>query len=98
LATLENDTVYIGDYKTFLGASFNARVVYFPSSSHIGISFLLELNTGGYKLLNGRLGIQIILINSKKTPAVNIEFQVLFFDMNQKMAVDKNKAIKRPLE
>ena len=91
LATVKNDRVYIGEYKAFLSAAFNARVVYFPASSHVGISFLLEQNTGGYKLLNGRLGIPIVLINSKKTPAVNMEFQVLFFDMNKKIAVDRKK-------
>jgi len=94
LATVKNERVYIGDYKTFLDARFDARVVYFPASSHIGISFLLEQNTGGYKLLNGRLGIPIVLINSKKTPAVNIEFQALFFDMTKKIAVDKKQGNK----
>jgi len=94
LATIKNDRVYIGEYKTFLDARFDARVVYFPASSHIGISFLLEQNTGGYKLLNGRLGIPVVLINSKKTPAVNIEFQVLFFDINKKIAVDKKQGNK----
>lgn len=89
LATVKNDRVYIGDYKTSLDASFDVRIVYFPASSHIGISFLLEQNTGGYKLLNGRLGIPVVLSNPRKMPAVNIEFQVVFFDMNQKIAVDK---------
>lgn len=94
LATIKNDRVYIGAYKTFLSASFTARVVYFPASSHIGLSFLLEQNTGGHNLLNGRLGIPIVLINSKKTPATNIEFQVLFFDMNQKITSDKQQGYK----
>jgi len=94
LAAIKNEQVYIGAFKNFLSASFNARIVYFPAASHIGISFLLEQSTGGYKLLNGRLGIPIVLINSKKTPATNIEFQVLFFDMNGKMAVDKKRGNK----
>ncbi len=94
LATVKNERVYIGDYRTFLEAWFDARIVYFPTSSHIGISFLLEKNTGGYKLLNGRLGIPIVLINAKKTPAINIEFQMLFFDMNQKIAADRKQGNK----
>jgi hypothetical protein len=89
LAGLNNSPAYIGLYQTFLTPSLNARIVYFSPSSHVGVSFLLEQSFGKYNLLNGRLGIPIILINSKKTPAVNIEFQVLFFDMGKKIAAEK---------
>jgi hypothetical protein len=89
LAGLNNRLAYIGNYKTFITPSLNARVAYFPPSSHVGVSFLLEKNFGQFNLLNGRLGIPIVLINSKKTPAANIEFQVLFFDLSKKISADK---------
>ncbi|MBC7889569.1 MAG: hypothetical protein H7Z13_16970 [Ferruginibacter sp.] len=89
LAGLKNDQAYIGQYETFVTPSLRGRLVYFPASSHVGISFLLEQNFGSYNLLNGRLGIPVVLINSKKTPAVNFEFHILFYDMTDKTAPDK---------
>jgi hypothetical protein len=53
-------------------------MVYFPTGSHVGTSVLAKQNFGRYHLLNGRLGIPIVLINSKKIPAVNFEIYVLF--------------------
>lgn len=85
LTQLKNSNAYIGLYETFATPSFKARLVYFPTGSHVGISFLAAQNFGRYNLLNGRLGIPIVLINSKKTPAVNFEIYVLFFDMNNKI-------------
>ncbi len=85
LARLKNDNAYIGYYETYVTPSLKGRLVYFPPSSHVGISFLIEQNFGRYNLLNGKLGIPIILINGKKLPAANFEFQVLFFDMSNKI-------------
>lgn len=85
LAQFKNNKAYIGLYETFATPSLKARVVYFPTGSHVGISFLAEQNFGSYNLLNGRLGIPIVLINSKKIPAVNFEIYVLFFDMNNQI-------------
>jgi hypothetical protein len=85
LALLKNDEVYIGDYKTFINPVLTGRVVYFTSESHIGLSVLLEKNFGGYNLVNGRLGIPLVLINSRKTPALNIEFQLALFDMTREI-------------
>jgi hypothetical protein len=88
-----NNKLYIGLYKTFVTTSITARLVYFPTGSHVGISFLAEQNFGQYKFLNARLAIPIILINSKKTPAVNIECYVLFIDLANKMSgIDKTLA------
>ena len=85
LANFKNDRAYIGSYETFVTPSLKARIVYYPTGSHVGISFLAEQNFGRYNVLNGRLGMPIVLINSKKTPAVNFEIYVLFFDMNNKI-------------
>lgn len=89
LAALKNDKVYIGNYATFVTPSLTGRLVYYPPSSHIGISFLIEQNFGQYNLLNGRLGIPIVLINRKKVPAANFEFYIHFFDMNHSIDQDR---------
>ncbi len=90
LARLKNDKAYIGPYETFVTPLVKGRLVYFPPTSHIGISFLLEQNFGRHNLLNGRLGVPIILINSKKLPAANFEFFISFYDMNNKTSVTKS--------
>jgi len=85
LAALKNDKAYIGHYETYVTPSLRGRLVYFPPDSHVGVSFLVEQNFGTYNLLNARLGIPIVLINSKKLPAANFEFDILFFDMANKI-------------
>jgi hypothetical protein len=88
-----NNKLYIGQYKTFVTPSLTARLVYFPSNSHVGIGFLAEKSFTEYNLLNCRLSIPVILINSKKTPAVNVECYVLFLDMTNKIpAIGKTSA------
>ena len=77
---LENDKLYIGAYKTFITPCITARAVYYPVNSHVGVSLLAEQSFGSYQLLNLRLAIPIVLINSQKTPAVTIECFILFLD------------------
>ena len=84
-ASIKNQEAYIGSYKQFLTPSFKARLVYFSHNSHVGLSFLIEQYLGTNNLLNSRFGIPIILINSKKIPALNIEMQVNFFDMTHQI-------------
>ncbi len=88
-ASLKTDEAYLGSYKTFLTPALSARAVYFPTDSHVGFSVLLEKNFGNCNLLNGRLGIPIVLINSKRLPAMNFEFQIAFFDMTHKISNEK---------
>ena len=76
-----NNKLYIGPYKNFVTPSISSRLLYFPGTSHVGVSALLEKSFGEYDLLNCRLAIPIVLINSKKTPAVNIECYVLLPDL-----------------
>ncbi len=91
LTFLKNDEINVGSYQNFITPSLHARVVYFSPGSHIGVSFLLEKNFGNDNLLNGRLGIPVILINSKKLPAMNVEFQVSFFDITHQLSADKKQ-------
>ncbi len=81
LANLHQPDIQIGAYKTFITPNVQGRLVYFPGASHVGISLFAEKNFGDYHLVNGRIGIPVVLINRKKVPALNIEFQVQFFDL-----------------
>ncbi|MEP6748563.1 MAG: hypothetical protein ABJB86_12605 [Bacteroidota bacterium] len=86
-----NNKLYIGQYETFVTPSLTARLVYFPHDSHIGASVLVEQNIGKYNLLNAKLAIPIVLINSKKTPAVNIECYLLLFNLTNKTSLVINQ-------
>ncbi len=88
-ASLKTDELYIGDYKTFVTPSLRIRTIYFPSNFHFGVSVLLEKSFGSYNLTNVRVGVPVILINSKKLPAVNIEFQVSFFDLTHEITTER---------
>ena len=81
-----NNKLYIGAYKNFITPSVSARLQYFPSNSHAGLSFLAEQNFGQYNFLNCRLAVPVVLINAKKIPAVNIECYVLFIDITNRVA------------
>jgi hypothetical protein len=84
-AALKNNKAYIGNYESFVTPTLQARFVYFPFNSHIGISFLIQQSFGSYDLLNSKISIPVVLINSKKTPAANFDFYVLLLDMTNKM-------------
>jgi len=93
---LKNDKTYIGDYDNFITPSLQCRMVYFPVEYHLGISILVQQNFGSYNFLNTRIGIPVVLINSKKTPAVTFEFYVSLTDLTNKADPTKepvNKAM-----
>jgi len=73
--------LYTGDYKTFITPSVKGQLAWFPTDSHIGISFQLRQFMGDYHALNGILGIPVVLINKQAEAAMNFEFQVRFYDM-----------------
>lgn len=75
------NTIYIGDYHTFLTPVAKLGLVYFPPNSHIGISGSIEQNIGRYRPLNITLGIPVVLINTIGAPAANFEFQLIYFDV-----------------
>jgi hypothetical protein len=87
---LKNDKAYLGDYKNYVTPSLQCRMVYFPVEYHLGISILVQQNFGSYNFLNTRIGIPVILINSKKTPAVSFEFYVSLTDLTNKADLAKN--------
>jgi hypothetical protein len=76
-----NNKLYIGAYQNFATPGVSGRLLYFPGTSHAGVSAAVEKSFGVFDFLNCRLGIPIVLINNKKTPAVNIECYVLFLDL-----------------
>jgi hypothetical protein len=81
---LKNDNAYLGDYDNFITPTLQCRMVYFPVEYHLGISILIQQNFGSYNFLNTRIGIPVVLINSKKTPAVTFEFYVSLTDLTSK--------------
>lgn len=81
---LKNNNAYIGSYENFVTPSLQFRMVYFPVEYHLGLSILVQQNFGTCNFLNTRIGIPVILINSKKTPAVCFEFYASLTDLTNK--------------
>jgi len=76
---------FIGDYKNFVTSVAAAKLVYIPTTSHVGASFRIEKNFGSYNALNSILGIPIVLIDKNGVPAINFEAQILFSDMSNSL-------------
>jgi len=101
ILALENDrdgfaldktgNLYVGAYKNFVTPNFKGQVVYFPTDSHIGVSFLLEQAIGDYHAMNARLGLPVVLINKKAEPAINFECQVRLYDLGH--SIDAGKGL-----
>ncbi len=89
LAGIKKQQVYIGTYTNFLTPLINCRLVYFPSNSHVGFSFLLEQNFGNFNILNATIGVPVVLINSKKMPALNVAFFISLFDLSNQIVKEK---------
>jgi hypothetical protein len=83
--TINKGDRYIGQYKNFITPVAVGKLVYIPSTSHVGVSFRVEKNWGTYKALNSIIGIPIVLIDKKGVPAINFEAQLLLQDMNNSL-------------
>jgi hypothetical protein len=81
LTLAQKEKAYFGLYQTFITPALKGRVVYYPTNSHVGFSIMAEQHIGKDNLLNARVGVPIVLINCKKTPAATFECYVSFFDM-----------------
>ncbi len=76
-----NNKLYIGPYKNYFTPSLKGRLVYYPGVSHIGLTLLAEQNFGDYNFLNAKVGIPLIIINSKEMPVLIVEFYALFLNI-----------------
>lgn len=83
---IKTGNVYVGDYESFLTPVAKAQIIYFPTNSHIGVSFLARQAIGDYHAADAILGVPIVLINKKAEPAINFEFQVRFYDLGHTIA------------
>jgi hypothetical protein len=83
--TINRGDRYIGQYKNFITPVAAGKLVYIPSTSHVGLSFRIEKNWGTYKALNSIIGIPIVLIDKKGVPAINFEAQLLLQDINNSL-------------
>jgi hypothetical protein len=81
LTLAQKEKAYFGNYQTFITPAVKGRVIYYPTNSHVGFSIIAEQHIGKDNLLNARVGVPIVLINSKKTPAATFECYISFFDM-----------------
>lgn len=77
----ETGGVYTGEYRNYFTPSAKVQAVYFPPSSHIGLSGQLEQHFGEYNALNAVIGIPVVLIDKETAPAANFHFQVRYFDI-----------------
>lgn len=84
-------SLYVGGYKSFITPSLKGQLIYFPTNSHIGVSFLLQQAIGDYHALNAILAVPVVLINKHAEPAVNFEFQVRLYDMGH--SIDAGKGL-----
>jgi hypothetical protein len=84
-------SLYAGNYKSFVTPSIKGQLIYFPTNSHIGVSFLLQQAIGDYHALNAILAVPVVLINKQAEPAVNFEFQVRLYDMGH--SIDAGKGL-----
>jgi hypothetical protein len=81
LTLAQKEKAYLGLYQTFITPAVKGRIVYYPTNSHVGFSLMAEQHIGKDNLLNARVGVPIVLINSKKIPAATFECYASFFDM-----------------
>ena len=87
---LKSNKTYLGNYENFITPSAQLRLIYFPVEYHLGLSILVQQNFGKYNFLNSRIGIPVVLINSKKTPAIDFEFYVSFTDITNQSGIANN--------
>jgi hypothetical protein len=85
-ARMVNEKLYYGGFKNFITLLSSARLVYFPPSSHVGVSLVLEKYNGDYDPLNFILGIPITLVDKKGIPAADFQFQLKFTDLNNTLS------------
>jgi len=88
-ALAKTGNLYVGDYTRFVTPAIKGQLIYIPTDSHIGISFLLQQAMGDYHALNGILGFPITLINKVEEPVADFELQVRFYDMGHSIGAGR---------
>lgn len=79
--------VYTGKFDTFITPVFMMQLIYVPPDWHFGLSAMLQQYIGTYRALDGKLGLPVVLIDKRGDPAVNLEFQLRFADINHQLLV-----------
>lgn len=87
---LESNKAFVGSYSDFITPNVKVQVVWFPPKSSIGLSALIEQNTGDFDPLNGKLGIPVRLKGKGDNSFVNFEIQARAIDMNNTVMPDKS--------
>ncbi|WP_153799227.1 hypothetical protein [Foetidibacter luteolus] len=90
LKAFTGEDIYTGAYSNFITPAAAIRLVYYPPSSHIGISVSAEKNMGTYHPFNLCAGMPVVLINKQGKSSFNIEFRVSSFDVTNQVRPDKS--------
>jgi hypothetical protein len=90
LAKIDENTVYVGEYKNFTSPKMQLQLVYFPKKWNIGLSAYAESFFGSYNPTNLKLGIPIRLNDKDGDPTVTFELQARFADIQNKIGQKDN--------
>ena len=85
---------YIGTFHRYVTPAASIQVIYFPSDSHVGVSLAAFQNFFMYNELTVRLGIPVVLIDKRGSPAMNFEFRVNYYDVTGKVLPDAPRSNK----
>ncbi len=88
----ENAYVYLGIFRQFVTPALSASLIYYPHGSHIGLSLLAEQSFGPYHFFNAKIGIPVVVINAKKTPAFMLEVYLLLTDIARSATLSARQA------
>lgn len=79
--TVSGDLTLANRYTCSVTPTLHGQFVYFPPTSHFGLSGGIEQNFGPYHATNVYIGAPIVLIDKHAVPACNFEFKVRFWDL-----------------
>jgi hypothetical protein len=84
---------YVGIFQRFITPAAKLQLTYIPPDWHFGLSAMVQQNTGTYRALDARLGLPVVLIDKQGDPAVNLEFQLRFADLNHRLLLTQRTSV-----
>lgn len=90
----QKGAAYIGTFHRYVTPAASVQCIYFPTDSHIGVSLAAFQNFFTYNELTVRLGIPVVLIDKRGSPAINFEFRLNYYDVTDKVLPDAPRSSK----
>ncbi|MBL0739960.1 hypothetical protein [Chryseolinea lacunae] len=90
----QKGAAYIGTFQRYVTPVASLQCIYFPVDSHVGISLAAFQNFFTYNALTVRLGIPVVLIDKRGSPAINFEFRLNYYDVADKVLPDAPRSTK----